>query len=149
MSLLDRLSGWLASGGEANPPDDDTLELAAAVLLFQVAAADHRLEAAELARLRQVLRHEWGLDEAALDELVAAARHEAETAVSLHVQLDRLNRRLGPEEKYRMLVGLWQVALADGEIHHHEEHLIRRLADLLHVPHREFIRAKHAALGQE
>ena len=148
MSLLDRLSGWLASEEKGRPPDEGTLQLAAAVLLFQVAAADHRLEAAELARLRQVLQRDWGLDEAVLDELVAAARHEAETAVSLHGQLDRLNR-LGPEAKYRMIVGLWQVAFADGEIHHYEEHLIRRLADLLHVPHREFIRAKHAALGQE
>jgi uncharacterized tellurite resistance protein B-like protein len=41
------------------------------------------------------------------------------------------------------------VALADREIHHHEEALVRRLADLLHVPHREFIRAKHLALDEQ
>ncbi len=37
---------------------------------------------------------------------------------------------------------MWELALADGEHHHLEEHRIRQLADLLHVSHGDFIRAK-------
>ena len=42
---------------------------------------------------------------------------------------------------------LWDVAYADGRLHKYEEHLVRRIADLIHVPHRTFIRAKHKAKG--
>ena len=39
---------------------------------------------------------------------------------------------------------MWQVAYADGHLDHYEEHLIRRVADLLYVEHRDFIQAKLA-----
>ena len=42
---------------------------------------------------------------------------------------------------------LWQVAAADGEISKYEDHLIRKIAELIYVPHREFIRAKLTVLG--
>ena len=39
--------------------------------------------------------------------------------------------------------GAWKIAYADHELHRYEEHVIRRLSDLIHVPHHEFIAAKH------
>ena len=39
-------------------------------------------------------------------------------------------------------------AFADGEVDKYEEHLIRRISDLLHVPHRQFIAAKLRGAGQ-
>ena len=44
-----------------------------------------------------------------------------------------------------VIIGLWQIALAVDGIGNFEEHTIRRIADLLHVPHRDFIAAKLAA----
>lgn len=149
MSLLDRLGHLLGSTETADSePDERALQLASAVLLFQVAMADQQLEPAELARLRQVLAAEWGLDEGALAELVEAAEDVSKEGVSLYQELELLNRHLDPAGKFRIMVGLWQIAFADDQLHHYEEHLIRRLADLLYVPHSEFIRAKHVALGQ-
>jgi uncharacterized tellurite resistance protein B-like protein len=40
---------------------------------------------------------------------------------------------------------LWQIAFADNHLDKHEEHLVRKVADLLHVPHRDFIAAKKRA----
>lgn len=37
---------------------------------------------------------------------------------------------------------LWQVALADGELANIEEHIIRKIADLLHLNHTEYIQTK-------
>lgn len=42
---------------------------------------------------------------------------------------------------------MWLVAFADSEKHPLEEHLIRRLAGLLKVPHPDFIDAKIRARG--
>lgn len=43
---------------------------------------------------------------------------------------------------------MWLVAFADSEKHPLEEHLIRRIAGLLHVPHPDFIDAKLRARGK-
>ena len=124
------------------------LHLAAAILLFEVARSDHQVDAHELVRLERVLREQWSLDDSELQELLEVAGREAELAASLHEQVATVNRNYSREQKYALLLGLWQVACADGGIHHYEEHLVRRLADLLYIPHSEFIRAKHQALEQ-
>jgi uncharacterized tellurite resistance protein B-like protein len=40
---------------------------------------------------------------------------------------------------------MWQVAYADEHLTAHENHVMRRLADLLHVPHGAYIGAKMRA----
>jgi uncharacterized tellurite resistance protein B-like protein len=44
---------------------------------------------------------------------------------------------------------LWRAAYSDGALHEYEEHLIRRIADLLHLSHSQFIGAKLRALGEK
>jgi uncharacterized tellurite resistance protein B-like protein len=46
------------------------------------------------------------------------------------------------------LVALWQVALADGRLDRFEEYALRKLGDLLHLSHADFIQAKLAAGGR-
>ena len=43
---------------------------------------------------------------------------------------------------------LWLVAFADGKKDAHEEHMVRKIAGLLHVAHPDFIDAKLKARGQ-
>jgi len=42
---------------------------------------------------------------------------------------------------------MWRVAYADGQLDKHEEGIIRRVADLLHIRHNEYIRCKLDARG--
>jgi hypothetical protein len=51
-------------------------------------------------------------------------------------------------EKLQLLEALWRVARADATVHKYEEHLIRRIADLLHMPHSSFITAKLRASAE-
>ncbi|MGY0640578.1 MAG: tellurite resistance TerB family protein, partial [Paraglaciecola chathamensis] len=43
--------------------------------------------------------------------------------------------------------GLWKIAYADDVLDPEEEHMIRRVADLLYVSHSQFIQSKLAAAG--
>ena len=97
-------------------------------------------------RIGKHLADAWNLSEQDLKDLMQAASAFADEHASLHQHLDVINAQLSPEQKTKLLRGLWEVACADGEIHHYEEHLIRRLADLMYVPHKDFIRSKHQAL---
>jgi uncharacterized tellurite resistance protein B-like protein len=146
--MLDRLKAFFGDeSAQATFDDEAALHLAAAVLLVQVAKSDHQLEALELDRVRQALRDEWSLGEADLADLMRVADETTEEHVSLHNQVDTINRNFSPRQKCALIRGLWDVACADGRIHHYEELLVRRLADLIYVPHADFIRTKHEALA--
>lgn len=148
--MLKKLRDFFAAPDAAAAGDAEaSLHLAAAMLLIEVAKVDHNLDDDELARMRQVLRDHWRLGEDDLADLVAVAQTSSDTSVSLHEHIDLINRNFSPGQKFDLVQGLWEIAGADREIHHHEEALIRRLADLLYLSHTDFIRAKHQALGTD
>lgn len=125
-----------------------TLELATAALLFEVARADYHLDDRELAQLREQLRRHFALEPQALDELMQLARDEAEQAVDHYQFVSLVKQHYGYAKRCDLVHMMWTLALVDGESHHLEEHRIRRLADLLHVSHSDFIRTKLQAQAE-
>lgn len=120
----------------------EPLELATAALLIELARADFSESGTEMAAIRQLLRKRYALDEATLEKLVADATRRADRAVSLHEFTHRLNLELPEADKLAIVEMLWRVSNADGRIDKHEEHLIRRVAGLLHVSDRDRVRLK-------
>ena len=119
--------------------------IAVAVLLLEVANSDYKLAQVETDRLLQVLKRQWCISDNEAADILAKATLEADAHASLHEHLKLINSQLDHSQRRSLIQGLWEIAWADGEIHHYEEHLIRRLADLLHVSHSDFIRLKHHA----
>lgn len=145
--MLRKLQAFFAADVSAAVDDDEAaLHLAAAVLLIEVAKSDHSVGEVEIDRLKDVLQRDWSLDDADLSELVGVARDAADANASLHQQIALINGNFSPRQKQDLVRGLWEVAYADDQLHHHEELLIRRLADLMHVSHTDFIREKHRVL---
>ena len=120
-----------------------------AVLLLECARADFAHEPVEVEAVRQALQAQLSMTAGQIDALMAAAVETASTAVSLHGPIARLNAELSPERKRELMHWLWRVACADGRIDAHEEHLLRKLADLLHLSHSDFIRTKLSARQNE
>ena len=128
------------------PPTESQIQSTAALLLIEVAKADQSIEQDELQRIQEVLSEHWSLTTDELEQLVSDATETAKWSASLHEHVELVNAHFSQEQKYQLVLGLWRVACADQVIHHHEEHLVRRVADLLHVSHKDFIRSKHEAL---
>jgi uncharacterized tellurite resistance protein B-like protein len=148
-SMLDKIKALFSESATQADDNDAALHLAAAVLLLAVANSDHSVDEKEIWRLRSTLQRDWLLDEAELDGLVAEAQDSSGSSVSLQEHIDLINHHFSPARKLGLFRSLWQAACADGQIHHHEERLIRRLADLLHVSQEEFVRSKHWALESQ
>jgi uncharacterized tellurite resistance protein B-like protein len=120
----------------------EPLELATAALLVELARADFSESPDEIEAIRHLLQARFKLQGQALDELVENATRRANVSVSLHEFTHRLNRELSDEDKVEIVEMLWRVSHADGRIDKHEEHLIRRIAGLLHVSDSERVRTK-------
>jgi uncharacterized tellurite resistance protein B-like protein len=154
LSADDKTPFWRRLGGLLRKPEADhvsreeAIRLAAAVLLVEMARADAEHGEAERAALRRELEQRFGLEMDEAQSLVAVAEQFADQSVCMHGYIDDINTGLDYREKQSVLKMLWQVAYADGRLHHHEEHLMRRFADLLHLSHEDFIRMKLQVLGE-
>ena len=120
-------------------------QLATAALLLEVSRADYEVREVERAQITRAIGTAFELDEEETRELVEIAEEEAAQATSLYEFTRLVNDGFDLDAKRRVVLMLWQVAFADGHVDKYEEHLIRRIADLIHVPHRSFIATKHEA----
>ena len=89
------------------------------------------------------LKQFFALDDAAAALLLEEARSTADRAVELQQFTRRLHEQLSVAEKQRVVEMLWQVALADRRLDKHEDHLVRRIAELLYVSHSDLIRIRN------
>ncbi len=121
------------------------LHLASAALLIEMIRADHEVKQEERDAVSRQIQQVFNLDTDETRELLGLAEQEADDAVSLFQFTNLIDKQFPMERKVKLIEMLWHVAFADSHKDKHEEYLVRRVADLLHVPHREFIRARHIA----
>lgn len=118
------------------------LQLATAVLFVEVMRAEPATSEAERAAVVHALRHHFTLAPDELDRLVDLANERAQTANDFHAFTSKLNDAMSHADKVRVIEFMWRVAFADGHLDAHENHLISKVAGLLHVTHGEYIAAK-------
>lgn len=109
------------------------------VLLEEVAKAHEGLSAEEEAAVLKVLERRASLEEAGL--ALAAAREAAEHRPDLQGFTREVNK-LPYEERVRVVEWLFDVALADRDLHFLEVEAVRKIAGLLWVTHKDMIEAK-------
>jgi uncharacterized tellurite resistance protein B-like protein len=132
-------------GAADAPADRHTIEVATAALITEVMRMDGEVTAAERATALRAVREKFGLAEGDAQALVDLAEAEARSASDYYQFTSLINRHFTQAQKERIVELMWQVAYADTEASPYEEHLIRKLADLLYIEHHAYIRAKLAA----
>ncbi|MDF1645142.1 MAG: TerB family tellurite resistance protein [Pseudomonadales bacterium] len=121
---------------------DHVVKLTSSALLIELIKVDHEVTEEEQAAVFQALKNGFGLEQQELDELVELAEAEVKDATSLYQFTSLVNEHYNTEEKSQLLEALWHVAFADGNIDRYEENLIRRVCELIHLSHSDFIQAK-------
>ncbi|MBT1063090.1 TerB family tellurite resistance protein [Bowmanella sp. Y26] len=141
--MISKVKKWLQLRLEpASTSQALGIDLATAVLYVEVARADNQFEESEIQFLTQLLKKEFSVSESQAQALVRDSRQHAEQAADLVSFTRLLNQQYSGTQKVQILENLWQLAYADGHLDSHEEHIIRRIADLLYIPHSQFIQAK-------
>lgn len=136
----------LPTSADTADHSEHRLRLATAALMMEMARADFAEHPDEHAHALSLLQREFGLSHQEAARLADLGREEAHTAVSLYDFTATLDKSLSVEDKLRIIEMLWGIAYADGALDKYEEHLLRKLADLLHLSHRQLIQAKHRVL---
>lgn len=142
LRTLNELLARLAPQPASEVDDEHALQLATAVLLVEVSRADTRFGDDEREAIRQSLDAKFDLAADERERLLELATRESIAAHDLYQFTAVINARFDEAHKLRMIRALWRIAFADGRLSDHEEHLMRRVADLLHVPHATNMLAK-------
>ena len=120
-------------------------QLAVAALLIEVAMADHIFDKREMQSLKLHLKQKFAITDEQIAELIDLAKEETSEATSLHQFTTLVHQYCDPQEKFELLVSMWELAFADNDLNKYEEYVIRKVADLIYVSHTEFMRAKSIA----
>ncbi|MEP4547299.1 MAG: TerB family tellurite resistance protein [Saccharospirillum sp.] len=142
--MLSKIMAWFDTPEEPIP--ELTVEEAITVLMVEIMMSDHDPDTREQAAIIERLMDRTGEPREDIQALVTRARQTHADSHDLYQFTKLLNEQLSVDEKMDLMVDLWRTALADGVIDKHEDHMIRRLSDLLYLHHSHFIRAKHLAM---
>ncbi|CCQ09291.1 hypothetical protein PALB_1280 [Pseudoalteromonas luteoviolacea B = ATCC 29581] len=140
--MLVKIKNWLLGDERQSGIPKHDFNLALGALLVEIMQADQQLQPQEQALAIKLLKTRLNLSEQEANTLLEEATSHVENAIDLYAFSKAVNNQTSSEERIEILTLLWQMALADGEVDNHEEHLIRRIAGLLYVTHEDFIVAK-------
>jgi uncharacterized tellurite resistance protein B-like protein len=122
-----------------------SIELATAALLIEVARVDQGATADERAAVLRAVREKFELPHEDAERLIALAEEEMKQASDYFQFTSLINRHFTQQQKQRVVELMWRVAYSDASLSAHENHLMRKVADLLHIAHGDYIAAKMRA----
>jgi len=148
--------GWLknflatetGASSHAKVHDSDRIH-AAAALMVETAARDGEFSPGERATIERLLQSHFTLDAASAAAMVDEVLALHEDASDVFRFTSALNKRFSPEERLEIVELLWEVVYADGEAHHYETSLMRRLAGLLYLEDGDVGAARKRVLARQ
>lgn len=150
--MFDNLNKLLKRFSKEEPDSDESqdqqIAQIAAMLLLEVAWADHDIEERELELIRGALQSLYKIDPNHVENILKQAQLLHESATDIHSLTSTLNEELDIDERRQLLVNLWRLNDFEGGEFHYEENVIRRIANLLYLHHSDFIAAKLEAQKQ-
>jgi len=138
----------IADSGSNAISKEHSLQLATAALLFEMMRMDEEIHEQEQSLLKSLISQKFTLTDEETEQLIQLAEQEAKQAIDYHSFTSLINAHFSAKEKIDIVEHLWQVAYADGHIDKYEDHLVRKIAELIYVPHSAFIAAKHRAASK-
>ena len=151
--MLQRIKNFfdqhLAPGPSAGDERDSehVLRLAIGALLLEMTRMDGEIWPEQRKAVETAVLEHFDLEEEEVAELLELAEAERADSTDYFQFTSLVNRAYSPHQKIRLVELLWRIAYANESLHKYEEHLVRKVADLLYVPHSAFIAAKLRTTG--
>jgi uncharacterized tellurite resistance protein B-like protein len=146
--LINQISDVIASPAETADDSDQretAIRSATAVLMVDVARADHEFDADEFDSLLRLIQAHFHLPAEQAAALVNEADEKVDGLTSLHDFTQLLHHNLDEPEKAQVVGLLWKIAYADGRLDKYEDALVLKISDLLHVSRGKVMQLKHDA----
>lgn len=150
--MFHQISQWfeqqIQSQSQKEQSSEYSVKLATSVLLYEIMRADDQFDEREEQVLQKRLADKFSMSDGQVQELMSQCQSVASEAADFHQFTKVLNDQFQMEQKVKVLDALWDIAFADKQLDPEEEYLIRKIADLLYIPHSEYIQSKLKIMAQ-
>lgn len=119
-----------------------SLQIATAALLIEMMRADADISVEEEIIIKNTIKSKFKLTDEETSALLRLSEDKIWESTGYFEFTSLINKVLNPEQKIKIIEQLWEVAFADSILDKHEEYMVRRIADLIYVSHKDFIGAK-------
>tara|TARA_B100000214_G_C23895770_1_gene594008 strand:+ start:63 stop:515 length:453 start_codon:yes stop_codon:yes gene_type:complete len=140
--IKDLLSNFSNHEEEIKDEKISSLDKACSALLIEVAYADKIFDESEINSLKESLKETYNINEEIINELISDAKKTVDESTSLYEYTRVVNDEFDYSDKLELLSRIWKLAFADGNLDKYEDHLIRKISDLIHISHSDFIKIK-------
>ena len=131
--MLQSLKNLFASDQALNAETENTEIDILSGLMIEAANTDGEVTQEELNKISHSLINVFKEDPKAVEVSLTKAFVNKDNSKSLYYYTSKLNKSYSNENKIKLIEVLWEIILADNEIHDFETNLIRRLAGLLYI----------------
>ena len=131
--MLQSLKNIFASDQILNAETENTEIDILSGLMIEAANTDGEVTQEELNKISHSLINVFKEDPKAVEVSLTKAFENKDNLKSLYYYTSKLNKSYSNENKIKLIEVLWEIILADNEIHDFETNLIRRLAGLLYI----------------
>lgn len=121
------------------------IQLAAAILMFEVVMSDGHVDRMEIAEMVEMLRKQFGLGGEEIGKILEQVRAHSGEKLELEPFSLKLRQYWDDDQRLRLLNNLWIIALADQVIDDRERVMIDEFAKSLGLSDENIERTKAAA----
>ncbi|MEE9375344.1 MAG: TerB family tellurite resistance protein [Rhizobiaceae bacterium] len=146
--MLDKIKSIFSADDKSEAPLVIDKNLAAAVLMVHVIAADGIITDAEEAKLNSVLREHYSVSEEEAKALAENAKKTQSEAIDLHAFTRILKTEMNESDRLALIEDLWEMVYADGELHEFEDNIVWRVAELIGILRHERMALKQRVLAR-
>jgi uncharacterized tellurite resistance protein B-like protein len=121
---------------------EHSLQLATAALLIEMMRADAEITEDERRMVMKTIMTRFHLTEEESVALLQFAEEKIRKATGYYEFTTLINKGFTYEQKVKVIENLWGIAFTDKSLDKHEEYMVRKIADLIYVEHKDFINSK-------
>ena len=143
--MLKKIKSLFTKTSEEVPEKEQVsqkIDKTCAALIIEVALADKVFDKSEVDLLKEMLLKAYSLKAKDVQDLIENAEKAVQESTSLYEYTRKVNDNFDYESKLNLVDQLWRIAFADGHLDKYEEHVVRKIADLIHISHNDFIQSK-------
>ena len=122
--------------------DVPNINLSCAILLVEVSYADFHISDIEINSIINLFEEKLNLSKKDAEWLSEEAKNLHADTNCLRKYIKIINENYSNLQKKDLINMAWQIAKIDNVVDKHEEHRIRKLSELLHLNHSDFIKSK-------
>ena len=122
--------------------DSKEIILASTCLLLSIADADDNIDDKELSIIDEIIQDFFDIEKDNTQKIINEAKENLKDSTDYFSYGKKLNETFSLTDKIDFISCVFEVAFSDGKYHYLEEHMVKKIAHILHIENKDLVNVK-------